>query len=201
MSLPFLQENEFTSRQNLRSVLVIGGSSGVGATAIQLLRLSEPSLQILATASKSHHSQLLSLGATSCIDRSSLDIIKDIMRASVTGEGVDGILDAVGGASDEGQPFLFDALRSDGPRCYSAVFTGSKISIPVGVDGTISSGRQTFDVAGGKQAMAALGKLTRGGNYRPPLNIEIVGQGLESIGDGLEKLKSGVSRTKLIITL
>lgn len=199
--LPFLQENESTSRQNLRSVLIIGGSSGVGATAIQILRLSEPSLQILATASQSHHSQLLSLGATSCIDRGSTDIVQDIMTASISGEGVDGILDAVGGASHEGQPFLFDALRSDGPRCYSAVLTGSEVSIPVGVDATTSSGRQTFDMAGGKQAMSALGKLTRDGNFRPPLNVEIVGQGLASIGDGLEKLKSGVSRTKLIVTL
>lgn len=111
------------------------------------------------------------------------------MTASISGEGVDGILDAVGGASDEGQPFLFDALRSDGPRRYSAVFTGSKVSIPDGVDATTSSGRQTFDMAGGKQAMSALGKLTRDGHFRPPLNVEIVGQGLESIGNGLEKLK------------
>ncbi|POS69479.1 hypothetical protein DHEL01_v212127 [Diaporthe helianthi] len=122
-------------------VLVIGGGSGVGATAVQLLRLSEPSLQILATASQSHHSQLVSLGATACINRDSSDIVSDIMTAS------------------------------------------------------------TFDVTGGKQAMSALGKLTRDGDFKPPLNVEIVGHGLESIGDGLEKLRSGVSRTKLIITL
>ncbi|KAH8742469.1 chaperonin 10-like protein [Diaporthe sp. PMI_573] len=199
--LPFLQNNESTAQQSLRSVLVVGGGSGVGASAIQLLRLSVPTLHILATASQSHHSQLISLGATSCIDRGSPDIVRDIMAASASGQGVDAILDAVGGAGDESQPFLFDTLRSDGPKRYSAVSTGSKLSIPVGVDATTSSGRQAFDVAGGRRAMSALGKLTRDGDFKPPLKIEVVGQGLESIGNGLEKLKSGVSRTKLIIVL
>ncbi|KAH8744632.1 hypothetical protein F5883DRAFT_572153 [Diaporthe sp. PMI_573] len=165
--LPFLQNNESTAQQSLRSVLVVGGGSGVGASAIQLLRLSVPTLHILATASQSHHSQLISLGATSCIDRGSPDIVRDIMAASASGQGVDAILDAVGGAGDESQPFLFDTLRSDGPKRYSAVSTGSKLSIPVGVDATTSSGRQAFDVAGGRRAMSALGKLTRDGDFKP----------------------------------
>lgn len=199
--LPYLQDNESTLQQSLRSVLVVGGGSGVGASAIQLLRLAAPSLQILTTASKSHHPQLTSLGATACIDRDSPHIIRDIKAASTGGLGADAILDAVGGAGDESQPLLFDTLRSDGPKLYSAVFTGSKVSIPVGVKVTTSSGRQTFDVAGGKSAMSSLGKLAQDGEFKPPLKIEIAGQGLECIGNGLEKLKSGVSRTKLIVTL
>lgn len=199
--LPFLEDEDSTSQQSLRSVLVVGGGSGVGASAIQLLRLAAPSLQILTTASQNHHSQLISLGATACIDRDSPHLVRDIKAASTRGLGADAILDAVGGAGDESQPFLFDTLRSDGPNIYSAVFTGSKVSIPVGVNVTISSGRQTFNVAGGRSAMSSLGKLAQDGDFNPPLKIEIVGQGLECIGNGLEKLKSGVSRTKLIVTL
>jgi NADPH:quinone reductase-like Zn-dependent oxidoreductase len=199
--LPFLQEYDSAPQRGLYSVLVIGGGSGVGASAIQLLRLAAPALQVLTTASQSHHPQLISLGATACIDRASPDIVRDVRAASAGGVGVDAILDAVGGASDENQPSLFDTLRPGGPKMYSAVFTGSKVTIPDGVEATTSSGRQTFSVAGGRLAMLALGKLAQNGDFKPPLKIEIVGRGLQSIGGGLEKLKSGVSRTKLVVTL
>lgn len=199
--LPFLQKNGRTSQETLRSVLVVGGGSGVGASTIQLLRIAVPSLEIVATASPSHHAQLVSLGATRCVDRATPDIVDAIKAASASGLGVDAILDAVGGAGNENQPSLFDTLRADGPKLYSAVFTGSQLSIPAGVEAVTSSGRQTFDVVGGRSAMPALAKLARDGEFKPPLKIEVVGKGLESIGDGLEKLKSGVSRTKLIVTL
>lgn len=201
VALPFLQKNGCTSQESLRGVLVIGGGSGVGASAIQLLRIAAPSVKIVATASPSHHAQLISLGATTCIDRATPDIVGAIKAASAGGLGVDAILDAVGGASNENQPCLFDTLRVDGPKLYSAVFTGSQLSVPAGVEAATSSGRQTFDVVGGRLAMSALAKLTREGEFKLPLRIEVVGTSLESIGDGLEKLKSGVSRTKLIVTL
>ena len=100
-------------------------------------------------------------------------------------------MDAVGGAGDESQPFLFDTLYPGGLKLYSAVFTCSKLSIPVGVDAKTSSGRQTFDVAGGRLAMLARRKLGQDGDFKPALKIEIVGQGLQGIGHGLGKLKSG----------
>lgn len=199
--LPFLQKNGPTIQESLRSVLVIGGGSGVGASAIQLLRIASPSLQIVATASASNHPKLISLGATVCVERATRDIVEAIRAASAGGLGVDAILDAVGGASDENQPCLFDALRADGPRLYSAVFTGSQLSIPAGVEVVTCSGRQIFEVSGGRSAMLALAKLARDGEFKPPLKIEMVGKGLESIGGGIEKLKAGVSRTKLIVTL
>lgn len=201
VTLPFLQKNGNASKESLRSVLVIGGGSGVGASAIQLLRIAAPYLEIVASASPSHHAQLISLGATTCVDRATPDIVGAIKAASAGGLGVDAILDAVGGAGNENQPCLFDTLRADGPRLYSAVFTGSQLSIPAGVEAVTSSGRQTFDVVGGRLAMSALAKLARDGEFKPPLKIEVVGKGLDSIGGGLEKLKSGVSRTKLVVTL
>lgn len=200
--LPFVQEDgRSTLQADLRSVLVIGGSSGVGASAIQLLRIAAPNLQIVATASPSHHSHIISLGATTCVDRATPDIVSAVKSASVGGLGVDAILDAVGGAGNENQPGLFQTLRPDGSHLYSAVFTGSQLGVPEGVKAVTSSGRQTFEVLGGRSAMSALAKLTRDGEFKPPLKIEIVGKGLERIGSGLEKLKSGVSGTKLIVTL
>lgn len=200
--LSFVQEDgRSTSQANLRSVLVIGGSSGVGASAVQLLRIAAPDLQIVTTASASHHSHIISLGATTCVDRATPDIVSAVKSASLGGLGVDAILDAVGGAGNENQPSLFETLRPDGPRLYSAVFTGSQLNIPTGVEAVTSSGRQTFEVLGGRSAMSALAKLTRDAKFKPPLKIETVGKGLESIGSGLGKLKSGVSGTKLIVTL
>ncbi|KAK2614022.1 hypothetical protein N8I77_000883 [Diaporthe amygdali] len=201
ISLPFLQRTAPLRTDSPRSILVIGGSSGVGASAIQLLRLAVPSIQIITTASLSHHSQLISLGATTCVDRTTADIVAAVRAASTGGLGVDAILDAVGGAGNENQPGLFNTLRVHGPRLYSAVFTGSQVSLPEGVEATTSSGRQTFEVSGGRSAMSALAKLAEDGNFKAPLKIEVVGNGLESIGGGLEKLKMGVSRTKLVVSL
>lgn len=201
ISLPFLQRTAPLRTDSPSSILVIGGSSGVGASAIQLLRLAVPSIQIITTASLSHHSQLISLGATTCVDRTTPDIVGAVRAASTGGLGVDAILDAVGGAGNENQPGLFNTLRAHGSRLYSAVFTGSQVSLPEGVEATTSSGRQTFEVSGGRSAMSALAKLAEDGKFKAPLKIEVVGNGLESIGGGLEKLKMGVSRTKLVVSL
>ena len=90
--------NLLATPPRISSVLILGGSSGVGASAIQLLRLAlGNSATILSTNSPAHNKRLISLGATACFDRylPAGKLVEAIQKASPGGEGVDAILDAV----------------------------------------------------------------------------------------------------------
>ncbi|KAK5663826.1 hypothetical protein OQA88_29 [Cercophora sp. LCS_1] len=183
----------------LDSILVIGGSSGVGASAIQLLRLALPNATIISTNSPVHNKRLVALGAKSCVDRN-LDaqkVVSAIKAASPGGKGVDAILDAVAGVGR-----LWDALRSDGPRLYSGVLTGQEVAVPEGVKGTTNIVAQMmFQGKEGAGVMGKLADLVDEGSYELPQEVEVVGRGLEDVGAGLEKLRKGVSGTKLVVAL
>jgi NADPH:quinone reductase-like Zn-dependent oxidoreductase len=188
-----------TEAPRLNSILVLGGSSGVGASAVQLLRAALPHATILATNSPKHNAHVMNIGATECIDRNEPDIVASIKSASPAGQGVDAILDAVAGAVEN--PRLFETLRHDGPRLYSQVFTGARVAIPEGVSAQTVFGRMTFQVQGGISAMDKLVDLVDMGQFKLPLRVVVVGKGLESIGSGIEVLKAGVSGTKLVVSL
>lgn len=93
-----------TNSHSPQSVLVLGGSSAVGAAAIQLLRLVLSTAAIFTTSSPKHHSHLISLGATRCFAR---EDVSDVKAMTPSGEGVDAILDAVGAAASD--PSVYDA--------------------------------------------------------------------------------------------
>src|SRR5665213_1493842 len=100
-----LPETFFTVWHNLfergrlvagESVLIHGGSSGIGTTALQLAR-AFGARQIFATAgsaAKCHACE--QLGATRAIDYKREDFVK-IIKEATGGSGVDVVLDMVGG--------------------------------------------------------------------------------------------------------
>lgn len=195
VSLSFVQAPTPTT---LKSILVLGGSSGVGAAAIQLLRNAFPEATILTTSSPKHHSHLLSLGATKCFDRSVAPQV--LSRSTPGGLGVDGILDAVGAAADV--PSIFDTLSPNGPRLYSQVLTGKTVHVPDSVNSKAEiAARELFTLPGGMTTMSALANLVRNNQFKVPIKIEIVGEGLGAIPQGLEILKKGVSGTKCVISI
>ena len=194
--LPYLNPN---SSSSLKSILILGGSSGVGAAAIQLLRLALPSATILTTSSSIHHAHLLSLGATKCFERSAQEDTSPIKAATPGGSGVDAILDAVTAAAS--QPAVFTALNPTGPKIYSQPVTGQNVETPEGVNSTTVFGRQIFRAKGGMNAMPGLANLVQSGKYKVPIKVESLGKGFNNIGQGLEKLKKGVSGTKYVVSL
>ncbi|KHN94885.1 Alcohol dehydrogenase superfamily, zinc-type [Metarhizium album ARSEF 1941] len=183
----------------IRSVLVVGGSSGVGASAVQLLRLALPLATIISTNSPRHDEDITGLGATLCVDRHDPKLVATVKSVSPGGGGVDAIIDAVGGAAENAE--LFGALRVDGPRIYSQVLTGDKIAVPDGVSSVVVFGRMMFQLPGGMRAMSKLVELVEEGKFNLPLQVSVAGKAFEAIGTGLESLKAGVSRTKLVVSL
>ena len=259
--------NLLATPPRISSVLILGGSSGVGASAIQLLRLAlGNSATILSTNSPAHNKRLVSLGVTACFDRylPAGKLVEAIQKASPGGEGVDAILDAVAvmAASTDGayktttdmhdknkdnekekekeSPHaLFEVLKNDGRKLYTHVFTGREVQgIPEGVrctkvfahmmlrdlqgrdfqrdmesgngvgggreggeGGITSGGYKGIHVVEGMDAMANLADLAEEGKFKLPLEVEVVGKGLEDVSGGLDRLKKGVSGVKLVVAL
>ena len=180
------------------SILVLGGSSAVGAAALQLLRLALPDTVILTTSSEKHHKQAVSLGATKAFDYKSSNLEDQLRAASPDGKGVEAIIDATGGVAV--QPSLLDLLI--GPKEFAEVFTGAKIDkMPEGIKHHQIFGSTVFGTPGGQNIMSALASLLEEGSYALPISTKIVGTGFEAIGRGLEELKGGVSGTKLVVKL
>ena len=197
--LPHLDPSS-TSEHRLGSILVLGGSSGIGAAAIQFLRLALPETIILATSSVQHHPHLLSLGATKCLERSAQDEPTEIKAVTPDRAGVDAILDPVTAAAN--QPTIFSALNSSGPKLYSQVVTGQNVKVPDGVNATTIFGRQIFGTKKGLAVMPELAGLLESGKFQLPTNVEVVGKGFEAIQPGLERLmKGGVSGNKYIVSI
>lgn len=195
--LPHLGSSENQDR-TLKSILVLGGSSAVGAAAIQLLRLAIPAATILTTSSKQHHPRLISLGATQCFERSAQENPSVIQAVTPNNSGVEAIIDAVGAAAH--QPAVFDALDPAGPKLYSEVDTGGRTTVPEGVNGSVVSGHHILGVPGGQEVMSALAGLVESGQYKLPVRVEVVGKGFEAIRTGLGMLAS-VSGKKLVVSL
>lgn len=99
-----LPETFFTLQQTLieraglaagQTVLVHGGSGGIGASAIQLCRLfGATSVATVSSAQKAEYAR--SMGAAHTIDYTSDDFVERI-KALTTGRGADIIIDIIGG--------------------------------------------------------------------------------------------------------
>ena len=183
----------------LKSVLVLGGSSGVGASAIQMLRMALPDATILATSSAAHHEHLRALGADKCFERSAQEDPSVIRAATPGGAGVDAILDSV--AAGAGQPSVFGALDPNGPKLYSQPITGQNPEVPEGVKASQVMGRQIFGAKGGVTALPALAELVQAGKFKLPVKVEVIGKGFDALDGGLTRLMRGTSGTKFVVAV
>ena len=107
------------------SILIHGGSSGIGTTAIQLARALGAD-KIFATAGSIEKCRACEeLGATRGIDYKIMDFLK-VVREMTAGRGVDVILDMVGG--DYVQKNL-SALAMEGRLVHVAFLKGAKVEV------------------------------------------------------------------------
>lgn len=131
-----LPENAFTVYDNLfergrlragESVLVHGGTSGIGTTAIQFARALNAT--VYATAGTPEKcAACVALGAAAAIDYRTQDFVAEIARLT-SGKGVDVVLDIVGGdyiARD------LQALALDGRIVSIATPRGRRIELDLG---------------------------------------------------------------------
>lgn len=109
------------------SLLVQGGSSGIGVTAIQLARALGH--RVFATAGSAEKCRACeSLGAERAVDYHNEDFV-EIVKQLTDGKGVDVILDMVGG---DYVPREINALADDGRLVLIAFLRGSQTQLDLG---------------------------------------------------------------------
>jgi NADPH2:quinone reductase len=108
------------------SMLIHGGSSGIGTTAIQLARAF--GVRVFATAGSAEKCHACErLGAERCINYRESDFVA-VVRELTSGRGVDVVLDMVGGAYFARN---LDALATEGRLVEIATLQGAKAELNI----------------------------------------------------------------------
>jgi putative PIG3 family NAD(P)H quinone oxidoreductase len=110
------------------SVLVHGGGSGIGTTAIDLVTRAGGRIVVTA-GSEEKCRRCLELGAAAAANYRSEDWVA-VARQATGGRGVDVVLDSIGGPYLDGN---LRALADDGALVLIGLMGGAKAEIPLGV--------------------------------------------------------------------
>ncbi|KAK9850306.1 hypothetical protein MYU51_012189 [Penicillium brevicompactum] len=180
-------------------LLIWGGSSSVGATAIQLATAS--GMKVIATASQSNHDFVKSLGAVEVFDYKSPQVMQDLVSRLQHSELV-GIYDAIGETSSLTSLLIIvnhlaRPIKSvtvhpfESPTLYFAPSYVSSYGIAFPPNETIG------EAIWGEFVPRAL----ESGQLRANPEPLILAHGLENIKYGLDRQKAGVSAQKIAITI
>lgn len=191
-------------------VLIWGGSSSLGLGAISLIKLSNPSIPIIATASPHNHELLKSRGVAAVFDYHDSDV-SDKIKAWVSEHGYEnGIEKAFDTVSPKGSSTLTAAaFGKKGGKVITVSPTkpedklswpSNVVEVAIGSPGALNPAN-VQDHADMLEWYSHLPTLLSDGRFSNPFTLK-VGDGLESIPDGLEQLRQWkVSASKLAYRL
>ncbi len=168
-----------------QTVLVYGGSGGVGSMAVQIARAA--GARVIATCRAPKADLCRELGAAHVVDHASEDVVEAVLAAT-DGEGVDLTLDTVGGET------LAHSLAAT--RC------GGRLVTIVSTTGDLAPAylrNQTLEFLFLRHDRATLEHLTRlvdRGLLRPVVDSVLP---LERAGDGHRRLEQGGVRGKIVL--
>jgi len=111
------------------SILIHGGTSGIGVTAIQLAKAFDASQVIVTVGNAAKADACLKLGADVAINYKEQDFVAEV-KAATSGRGVDVILDMVAGSYVERN---VQALAEDGRAAVIAVQGGIDAKFDAGL--------------------------------------------------------------------
>ncbi|KAK0627393.1 chaperonin 10-like protein [Immersiella caudata] len=191
---------------NAPTLLVWGGSSGVGSMVIQLAKLSGVE-NIVVTASKKHHERLRKLGASVVVDYAEPTSVEEVVAAiEGAGEAPLYVVDPISsGKSAAPVVEVLKKVEATGTKAKVATTLPwpAGLEIPEGIEPKMVGSEKLW---GENQELAAWlfgealpvwlaeGKIV-------PANPRVIDGGLEGIQKGLEELKRGVSGEKLVVEL
>ena len=167
------------------TILIHGGAGGVGSFAVQIAKVA--GARVLATARSDNQEILKELGADVTIDYARQDAAEVALEDS-GGEGVDAVLDAVGGETIVNS---IPATRSFG-----------RLATILGAQGDLTPHYQKNQTLYGmfltreRARLEELGTLIERGQVRP-LVAEVLP--LEEVGKAHERLDSGHGRGKVVL--
>ncbi|KAF2853063.1 zinc-binding oxidoreductase CipB [Plenodomus tracheiphilus IPT5] len=193
LQLPASGEIDLTTR---KTVLIWGGSSSVGSSAIQLSVAA--GYDVIATASPHNFEYVRKLGANQVFDHQSHDIVGELVRA-LSGKTLAGALDAIGFAAAI-------ATAKVVQQCQGSNKISTTLPVPTDMpDGVIAKHVRGDDLRETSLGRAVyqdfLPKALKSLVFVPAPNPLVVGQGLEKVQDAINLLRKGVSAQKLVIKL
>ena len=193
LSFPKLDSS---SSSNGQSILIWGGSSGIGSNAIQLCKGA--GYEVITTCSARNIDIVKSLGADKIYDYNSPSTVDDVIAELDKGTCA-GILHAAGDASpslrisQESKQQLFVASTTPIPEGAAPENVESKF---VFASGGAESYRETSPATFGGFFAKALAK----GLYKVAPVVEVVPtKGVAGIQEGLDILRKGVSAKKIVV--
>jgi NADPH:quinone reductase-like Zn-dependent oxidoreductase len=182
-----------------KTILVWGGSSSVGATAIQLAVAA--GVEVATTASAKNHDFVKSLGATHVFDHTKSSVVDDIVSKLKSSEFV-GTYDAIG--TEETFKSSAKVTSKLGGSMVVGTLPPPASGFPDGVKVqglfalTIASAhKEVGEAIWGKYVPEALVD----GTLQAKPDPIVLGKGLEKVQEGLDKQKAGVSAGKIVIEL
>ncbi|RKL45659.1 hypothetical protein BFJ72_g3204 [Fusarium proliferatum] len=178
------------------TVLIWGGSSSVGGSAVQLAKAA--GYEVITTASAKNHDYVKSLGADHVFEYKSPQVTKDI-ASLLTGKKLAGAFDASG--SEDGMNSASQSIvHAEGLRKLICVRSVSSEVAGVEAKTILSTSIINTPVAKavfGDYIPAALEQ----GKFKAVPEAEVVGKGLEAVQLGINTLAKGVSAKKIVVTL
>jgi NADPH2:quinone reductase len=167
------------------TILIHGGAGGVGSFAVQIAKAA--GARVLATASTDNQDVLNELGADVAIDYRSQDAT-GVALEETGGEGVDAVLDAVGGAT------IVESIPATRPF--------GRLATILGAQGDLTPHYQKNQTLYGvfltreRARLEEMGAIIERGQVRPFV-AEVLP--LEEVGKAHERLDSGHGRGKVVL--
>lgn len=182
-------------------MLVWGGSSSVGSTAIQLAVAS--GVQVVTTASKRNHDYCSKLGAKAVIDYNSSSVVDEIVSAiKDTGADFAGVYDSI--SLPESFKHCFEVIQKVGGSKNMATVLPPPEDKPSEINAqgvfAVTIATQHKEVGDAVWQKFVPGALQSGDLKCLPEPM-VVGKGLESVQKGFDVQKAGVSAKKVVIEL
>ncbi|OJD36155.1 zinc-binding oxidoreductase [Diplodia corticola] len=183
-----------------KTLLVWGGSSSVGATAIQLAVAS--GLKVVATASRKNHEFVKSLGAAAVVDYNSPNVVDEILAAiDQQGGNIVGAYDAI---SEPGSLKLIGAVTDRlgvlpvatvlvPPEGLTKTVEPKKITAPT----IATEHKEVGDAIWRKFVPEALAS----GQLKAEPAALVVGKGLDKLQEAMDRQQAGVSAQKVVVSL
>ncbi|CAJ2505224.1 Uu.00g126180.m01.CDS01 [Anthostomella pinea] len=198
-----LQLPSLTPNPTGKTLLIWGGSTGVGSSAIQLAVAA--GYEVITTASPRNFDNVKQLGASQVFDYNSGTINEDLV-AAFKGKTLAGSIAIAGFATGTYGPIL-DACAAVATSTEGSNFVALTMRPPKNIPASIETKFvNAYMLLDDKEIGYAifrdyLPKALAAGSFTAAPKAEVVGNGLESIHAGLETLAKGVSAKRLAITL
>ncbi|PSR82666.1 chaperonin 10-like protein [Coniella lustricola] len=201
LPLPLHSSNTITATPSKQSVFIWGGSSSVGAVAIQLAKAS--GLAVITTASAHNLASVKSdLGAdyafdyTKAPERTVENIANAVSELKAKGYDFGGVFDAISLPSTFAViEHLFDAL--DASNLLMVVDEEREANMEQKKPKKVKKLAVVSGPIWGEFVLRALEK----GSLRAFPRAEVLGRGLKFIQEGIDKSKEGVSYRKIVIEI